>query len=115
MNLHAEGGMEYMAPLSIMFLAILIMMGLAFYSKYAKHTDPSKLTFAIHHVSLIALVWGMLGTAIGLFYAFGALSQMETVLPFNIIMGGLRVALITALYGMIIFIVARVGLVFLRP
>lgn len=115
MKLHIEGGLEYMAPLSIMFIANLALIGYAFYVRYAKHSDPRKLSQAIHHVSLLALVWGVLGTVIGLFHAFGSLAQAEETLPFNVIMGGLRVAMITAIYGMIIFVISRIGLIFLKP
>jgi hypothetical protein len=114
-NLHIEGGMIYMAILSILFIANLVMIAYAFYLKYVKLTDSKKLSLVIHHISLIALVWGVLSTSVGLFNAFGSMAKMETTLPLNVIMGGLRVAMITAIYGMIIFVVSRAGLVFLKP
>ena len=114
MKLHIEGGILFMSLLSVLFIANLGVIGYAFYSKYVKHMDTSKPIQAIHHISLIALVWGVLSTSIGLFAAFGSLAQMETTLPLNVIMGGLRVAMITAIYGMIIFVVSRVGLLLLR-
>jgi hypothetical protein len=111
---HLDGNLVYMVPLSLMLLANLGLLTIAVYRKYATNTDSVKLQHAIHHVSMLALVWGMLGTIIALFHAFGSLSEIEEVLPFQIIMGGLKVAMITAIYGMIIFVISFAGLLFLK-
>jgi MotA/TolQ/ExbB proton channel family. len=115
MYYHIEGGIEYMSVLSILFITNLVLIGYALYLRYMKHVDHQKLIAPIHHVSLIALVWGALSTAIGLFFAFGSLAESEVSLPPNVIMGGMKVALITAIYGMIIFVISRLGLLLLRP
>ena len=114
-GLHIEGDVAYMVPLSTMLIANLVLIGYALYKRYGKHTDTDKYFQLIHHVSLLALVWGVLSTSLGLFQAFGSLAQMEETLPLNVIMGGLRVAMITAIYGMIIFVISRLGLMFLKP
>lgn len=57
-------------------------------------------------IGLLALVIGILGQLIGLFDAFSAIQQMGQVPP-AMLAGGLKVSLITTLYGLIIFIIAQ--------
>jgi biopolymer transport protein ExbB/TolQ len=49
-----------------------------------------------------------------LFFAFGDLERMKETLPFNVIMGGLKVALITTLYGLIIFLISLFSFIGLK-
>ena len=114
-NLHIEGGVQYMVPLSILLITNLALIGYALYKRYGKHIGTDNYFQLIHHVSLLALVWGVLSTSLGLFQALGYLAKTDTTLPLNVIMGGLRVAMITAIYGMIIFLISRLALIFLKP
>ena len=114
-NLHIEGGVQYMVPLSILLITNLALIGYALYKRYGKQIGTDNYFQLIHHVSLLALVWGVLSTSLGLFQALGYLAKTDTTLPLNVIMGGLRVAMITAIYGMIIFLISRLALIFLKP
>ena len=51
----------------------------------------------------LALFTGILGQAIGMFQAFGAIEQAGDISP-ALIAGGFKVSLITTLYGAFIFI-----------
>ena len=59
----------------------------------------------IKSVGLLAIITGVLGQLIGLFSAFEAIQQMGSVSP-AMLAGGLKVSMITTIYGMIIYIVA---------
>jgi hypothetical protein len=102
--LHAEGGMEFMAPLSLLFLIIILLAVYSFLSLVNKKFVNAKFVELIHQLGMFALAFGVFGTVVGLFQAFRSLSETKEVLPVAVIYGGLKVALITALYGMIIFL-----------
>ncbi|WP_350216827.1 MotA/TolQ/ExbB proton channel family protein [Ekhidna sp.] len=51
------------------------------------------------------LITGVLGQLIGLFSSFEAIQQMESVSP-AILAGGLKVSMITTIYGSVIYIIA---------
>ena len=78
---------------------------------------PVKLLEIFKHVGGFALAWGAFSTLVGLFFAFGSLEEMTETLPFNVISGGLKVALITVLYGMVVYmltLLAYIGFQFTR-
>lgn len=105
-KLHIEGGINYMAPLSLLFLINLALIIIAGISWMRNKAIGPVLLESIRQIGGLALVWGILSTIIGFYQAFDDLSKMSEALPLNVIMGGLRVALITAAYGMIIFSVS---------
>ncbi len=102
MNMHIEGGILFMAPLTLLLmlnLGIIIVASISAASK--KQVNPIWLE-TIKQIGVLAFVWGTFSTLMGFYFAFDDLSTMAETLPFNVIMGGLKVALITLLYGSII-------------
>lgn len=69
---------------------------------------------AIKQIGVLAAVFGSLGTIIGLFAAFDALEGMKEVLPFQVIMGGMKVAVITVIYGLFIFCLSMLAYILLK-
>jgi biopolymer transport protein ExbB/TolQ len=69
---------------------------------------------AIKQIGVLALAWGIFSTIAGLFQAFDALEAIKEMLPFQVIMGGMKVALITALYGLIVFILSMLAYIILK-
>lgn len=61
----------------------------------------------IKSIGLFALIVGILGQLIGLYQAFDAIQQMGNVSP-SMLAGGLKVSMISALYGFVIFIIAYI-------
>jgi biopolymer transport protein ExbB/TolQ len=104
-EIHAAGGW-FMIPID--FIAI-INVGLIAYILYAfiskKNGLDSSLQF-LKQLGLLSLGWGVFGTILGLFAAFNALEQLKDPLPFNIISGGLKVSLLTVLYGFIVYLIS---------
>jgi hypothetical protein len=116
-ELHLVGGVNFMFPLALLLLTNLGLIGFVILRTVQKQKNNSRVLELIRQLGGLALAWGVFSTVIGLFFAFGALEEMKDTLPFEVIMGGLKVALITALYGMIIFIIslaAYIGLNFLN-
>lgn len=114
LDLHREGGMVYMTPLTIVFLINLGLIFYAFYVKMQHKAIQERLLETIKQLGGFALAFGAFGTLIGLFFAFGSLSEMSEALPLSTIMGGLKVALYTTIYGFIIFIVTQGAVLVLR-
>lgn len=54
-------------------------------------------------IGLFALIMGILGQLIGFYEAFSILEQVESISP-AMIYGGIKVSMISTLYGMIIYL-----------
>lgn len=108
-DLYFQGGPLFMGLLSLIFLALLITSGLAFFKSNStdEKEQPSKnpIPFAklIRHIGLLALVLGVFGQLIGLYQAFDAIQEMGSVAP-AMLAGGLKVSMISTLYGLLIYI-----------
>lgn len=100
MDLFYQGG--------VLFMSLLSIIGLVMITGIVLHlTKKVKLRF-VKEVGMLALVIGILGQLIGLFEAFQALESMEVQVSTAMIMGGLKVSMISTLYGFLLFIIARV-------
>jgi hypothetical protein len=113
-SLHIEGGPFYMFPLTLLFLiniGIFVYVLIAVNQKKAFNT---KWLEAIKQIGGLAAAWGTYSTIIGLFYAFDALEASKDIIPFQVIMGGLKVAVITVLWGLIIFCLSLLAYIILK-
>lgn len=113
MDRFIEGGPLFMSLILICLLLSIffIIMGVInlkkneqLSKKYIKLTTDS---------SLLGLVLGFLGSVIGLIMAFDSIEAMGSPSP-EIFAGGLKVSLLTATFGLISFIIARLGILILR-
>ena len=111
---HIEGGVEYMVPLTALFLVNIGFMVYALTRGGQGKPVPTLAQQAIKQIGGLALAWGVFSTIVALFQIFGALSQLKEAPPLAMIMGGLKVGFITALYGMIIFLISMVAHFVLR-
>lgn len=110
-DLYFQGGPLFMGLLSLIFLALLITSGLAFFKsnstdeKEQPSKNPSPFAKLIRHIGLLALVLGVFGQLIGLYQAFDAIQEMGSVAP-AMLAGGLKVSMISTLYGLLIYIIS---------
>jgi hypothetical protein len=114
LDLHTTGGTIWMTPLSLL---LAINVGLLIYviiARVQNKTLSTRWVEAIKQVGLLAAVWGAFSTIIGFFQAFGALEEIKEMLPFQVIMGGMKVALITVLYGLLIYCLSLVAFIILQ-
>lgn len=110
-ELFQMGGPMLMGILTLLLLAIC---ALAVYSgaRISRHNgEPdsetglkARLSY-IKSIGLFALVFGIFGQLLGLYDAFTAIQAAGSVSP-AILAGGLKVSMITTLYGMLIFLVS---------
>jgi len=112
-ELHNDGGIVFMVPLSIL---LTINIGLVMYSVFrlSQKSEVSKFVEAVRQIGVLAAAFGAACTILGLFQAFSWLSSHEEGSSFQIIMGGMRVAVITAMYGLFIFCLSFLSYIILK-
>lgn len=108
LEIYRAGGVQWMHPITLLFLINIVIVVLEIVSKMRNAEYDFRRIGWIKQIGGLALAWGVLSTVIGLFQAFGDLSKSGDTIPFHVIMGGLQVALITAIYGLIIFLLSLV-------
>lgn len=87
-----QGGVLFMSLISIGLLGVI-------YSYWVY--DDNIITYGN-----LSLAIGIFGTLIGLYDAFAAIESMGNVSP-GILVGGLKVASTTTLYGLLVYIISR--------
>ncbi|MFD0761264.1 MotA/TolQ/ExbB proton channel family protein [Lutibacter aestuarii] len=107
-NLLNDGGPTFTYPMLIMFLIVIALIIKAF----LKGDAEGKTKKLISHISLFALVWGFLGQLIGLIGAFDSIQAAGDVAP-SVLAAGLKIALLSPTFGMVIFLVGRAGIILL--
>ncbi len=98
--LFVDGGAPYMGLLTVELIALLL----------AAWKAPAW----VKEIGLIALMTGILSTLLGLYVAFGFLAKASDVSTV-VIFGGMKVALITTLYGCLIYIASLVIRIVQKP
>lgn len=102
LNIISDGGPFFMIPLILFIILLIILCVLAM----RKVETREKYTKLISHVSLFALVWGFLGSTLGLIQGFDAIQSVGDMSS-GILAGGLKIALLTTLFGLITFLIGR--------
>jgi len=105
-DIYIAGGVNYMHPITLLFLFNLGVMAYVIINLLKKNSIDVKWIETIKHVGGIAVAAGTFGTLVGLFVAFDVLEATKEIIPFQVIMGGLKVALINILYGLIVFFIS---------
>lgn len=108
-NMLNDGGPIFMYP---NFLILLTCIGLSIFA-LLKGDPTRKWQEILKSLSLFALVWGFTGFMIGMFGALDAISNSDGDIATPVLAGGLRIGLLSPLFGSIIFLVARLGILLL--
>lgn len=108
-DLFYMGGPLYMGILTLLLLIVLAMAIYRAIQIFGKNVDRET-TFRhylthIKSVGLFSLVVGILSQLIGLYQAFSAIEQAGSISP-ALLAGGLKVSMITTIYGMSIFVLS---------
>jgi flagellar motor component MotA len=109
LQIHSEGGDILMYPIDLAAFFILVLIGYIIFTHTTKKNMAEKQLQALKHIGGFALAWGASCTLLGLFQAFRWLENAKEMVSFNILCGGLRVALITVLYGFIVYMISLVS------
>ena len=113
-EIYVAGGSFFMHPLSLILFINLGLIIFVFITRLQKKKLGKNILEAIRQLGGLALAWGVFSTVVGLFFAFEDLARMKETLPLYVIMGGLKVALITIIYGLIIFMFSLISFIGLR-
>ena len=103
-----EGGPFFMYPLLILFLIVVFL----FFKALFKNNNSKKIIALLSSIGFFAIVWGFLGLFIGLITAFDAIQEVGDISP-AILAGGLKVGFLSPLFGMVTFLIARLGIIIL--
>ncbi|NPD86796.1 hypothetical protein HNS38_18685 [Lentimicrobium sp. L6] len=110
-DLFFMGGALFMSVLSILLIVMLAWM-IYHLSKYLISKSSSK-EIALRKmeqgrsIGLFALIFGILGQLIGLYGAFSSMAEVTSISP-DILYAGLKVSMITTLYGIFIYLIALI-------
>jgi biopolymer transport protein ExbB/TolQ len=108
-ELFYAGGAFYMGVLTLVFIAMIavaVINGLAVFKEENEQIEVlvRRLSY-IKSVGLFALIVGILFQLMGLVGAFQAIEQVGSVSP-AMLAGGLKVSIITTIYGLIIYVIS---------
>lgn len=108
LDLFYEGGPLFMGILTLLLL-ILLILAVRTYTKYNQQDtnlkQARKDADRLKAVGTLALVFGIFGQLLGLYDMFKAIQELENVAP-ALLAGGLKVSMITTLYGLVIYIIS---------
>jgi flagellar motor component MotA len=103
------GGPLFMGILTILLMIIVTVFAFRLYqllqNQVKRETTFRHQAQIIKSLGLFTFMIGILGQLIGLFQAFSAIQQLNSISP-AMLAGGLKVSMITTLYGLIIFLVS---------
>lgn len=108
-----EGGPFFMSLVLICLLLSLFFLVMGFLKLKKDIATSKKMTSLASDASLLGLVIGFLGSIIGMIKAFDAISALGDVSQ-KMMAGGLKAAFLTTLFGMITFILPRIGIMILK-
>lgn len=103
-----EGGPFFMYPILFLLILILVLIVKGFLEK---GSNPKTLSL-ISSIGLFTVVWGFLGQTIGLIEAFDVIQRVGDI-SMSLIAGGLKVSLLAPVFGLIVFLIARLGIIVL--
>ncbi len=112
-NIFMEGGPVMMTLILLSLLASIGFLVKGFISAKKAPLAAKKMLKLTSDVSLLGLVLGFFGSILGLIGAFDAIEAMADVSS-GMMAGGLKVSFLTVLFGSFVFLVSRLGIVFLR-
>lgn len=108
-----EGGPLMMSLITICLILSIIFLVKGFSSLNTNLNQSKKMLSLTVDSSLLGLVIGFFASIIGLITAFDSVEAMGDPDP-SVFAGGLKVSLLTAVYGLFSFIIPRIGILILR-
>ena len=101
-EMYSQGDPKFMGILTLILACLIVIFLVAIVKKTDEH-QLNKSIQLLKSLGTLALVIGILGQLIGLFNAFSVMESVQGVSP-AILYGGLKVSMITTMYGLVIFI-----------
>ena len=111
-KIFSQGGPIFMGILTLILLSLIAV----FVASLIKKGDEKQLLHSIQwlkSLGTLGLVVGILGQLIGLFSAFSVIETSQGISP-AMLASGLKISLITTLYGLLIYIIYLLCSMFLK-
>ncbi|SFD04094.1 MotA/TolQ/ExbB proton channel family protein [Algibacter pectinivorans] len=108
-----EGGPLFMSLILICLLLAIAFLVMGFVNLKKDVLKSKKMTKLASDVSILGLVFGFLGSTIGMITAFDAIESIGGISQ-GMMAAGLKVAFLTTVFGCITFILPRIGIIILR-
>ena len=98
--------------ISYTILICLIIIIALFIKGLISNANTKKIKTLISSIAWFAVAWGFLGRTLGLIHAFDTIQASGELTP-RMVSGGLKMALVGPLVGVIVFLIARLGIIIL--
>ena len=108
-----EGGPFFMSLILICLLLALFFIVMGFVNLKKNVLKSKKMTSLASDASVLGLVFGFLGSTIGMITAFDAIESIGEISQ-GMMAGGLKVAFLTTVFGCVTFILPRIGIIILK-
>ncbi|GAA3629114.1 MotA/TolQ/ExbB proton channel family protein [Flavivirga jejuensis] len=108
-----EGGSFFMSLILICFILAFVFLVFGFLSVKKDLNKSKKMMSLASDVSILGLVFGFLGSTIGMIQAFDSIEAVGDISA-GMMSGGLKVAFLTTVFGCITFILPRIGIIILK-
>lgn len=101
-----DGGPFFTYPILILLIVIIAL----FVNGVMNKDNNSKMIELIKSLSWFTIAWGFMGRTIGLIMAFDNVSAAGELTP-GLLAEGLKMALLNPLFAIIVFLMARAGII----
>lgn len=108
-----EGGPLMMSLILVCFVLSLYFLANGFINLKRDTDQTIKMLRLVTDSSLLGLVIGFLASVIGLIEAFDSVEAMGDPNP-AVFAGGIKVSLLTATFGLLTFVISRMGILIIR-
>lgn len=108
-----EGGPLFMSLILICLLLALFFVVMGFVNLNKNIAKSRKMTNLASDASILGLVFGFLGSTIGMIAAFDAIGAIGEISQ-GMMAAGLKVAFLTTVFGCVTFILPRIGIIILK-
>lgn len=103
-----DGGPVFTYPILVLLLVVILIFVLGMLKKM----EHQKTITLLSHTGWFTVAWGFLGRTFGLIHAFDMVAAHGELTP-RLLADGLKMALIDPLFGIMVFLVARLGIIIL--
>jgi len=104
-----EGGPFFMYPILII---LIIIITLTIKGVLQRKQDNTKTIALLSSIGFFVVAWGILGQTIGLIGAFDSIQAVGDI-SMEVLAGGLKVSLLTTVFGILTFLFSRAGIIIL--
>ena len=107
-GLFIDGGPVFTVVIFICLILVLALLAAAYINK----VNQEKFISLMKHIGWFAVAWGFMGRTMGLIHAFDLVEASGELTP-RLLAEGLKMALVDPLFGIFVFVAARLCIIFI--